>query len=130
MAERLYESERTFGNVALPARINVSWSIAGGAGGVNVVRGRLVTSVVRNGAGLYTITLDDRYQQLYACNGIVLAVAANVDMFVQCAAYVPAPAATGSTIQVRTLTANVETDPPNLAEVFVELILSNSTLDQ
>ena len=130
MGNRAYESDRTFSNVAMPVRINVSWSIAGAVGAVNVVRGRLVTSVVRDGAGLYTITLDDRYQQLYACNGMVLAAAANVDLFVQCAAYVPAPAATGSTIQVRTLTGNVETDPPNLAEIFVELVLSNSTLDQ
>lgn len=132
MADRDF-GNRTFGNVRAPVRINLSWAIAGAVGAVGVIRGAAtgnkVTSVVRDSAGVYIITLDDKYVQLYAHHGTIFTAGAAVDMYVQGETWNATPAATGATIQVRCMTANVETDPPNLAEVFVELILSNSGLD-
>lgn len=116
-------------NMHRPVEIFVSWDV-GVAGAVGTVRGNYVTSVVLAGAGLYTITLDDRYQQLYGCRAIVMAISgAAEDLYCQLAAYNPSPAATGSTVQVECMTGNVQTNPAATDEIFVALTLSNSTLD-
>ena len=43
--------------------IHVSWPV-GAAGAVGEITGEGVTSVVRDSEGLFTITLDDRYQAI------------------------------------------------------------------
>lgn len=128
MAERNYGNQ-LHSNVFQPVEIFVSWAI-GAAGAVGAIRGNKVTSVVLTGAGLYTITLDDRYAQMYGCKGMVAAISgAAEDLYCQCAAYNPSPAATGATVQIETMTGNVQTAPAATDEIFVWLIFSNSTLD-
>jgi hypothetical protein len=128
MAERLFGNQ-LLSNVRAPVEIFVSW-VVGAVGAVGAIRGNKVTSVVRNGAGLYTITLDDRYNQLYncACNIAAISGAAE-DIYPQVAAYNSAPAATGATVQIECMTGNVQTDPAATDEVFVKLVFSNSSLD-
>ena len=129
MAERNYGNQ-IHSNVFQPVEIFVSWAV-GAAGAVGAIRGNKVTGVVGGGGtGIYTVTLDDRYAQLYGCKAIIAAMSgAAEDLYCQIQAYVPAPAATGSTVIVKCMTAGVETDPAATDEVFLWLTLSNSTLD-
>ena len=129
MADRNFGNQ-LYSNVAHPIEIYVSW-VVGAAGAVGVVRGNKVTSVVGGGGtGIYTITLDDRYNQLYNASGMIAAISgAAEDLYVQVSAYVVGPAATGATVVIKCMTGAVETDPAATDEVFVKLVFSNSSLD-
>jgi hypothetical protein len=125
-------ANRNFGNqnksnLQQPVRISFQWTQDAGAA-PQVVRGRNVTSVTRTALGLYSVVFDDNYYQLYGVNGIVVGAAANLDLYVQVAAYNPA-AAGGATLDLRLKTGAAQADPALNDEVFIECVWSNSQLN-
>lgn len=119
-------------NLHRPVFLCVKWTIAGGAGGVNVITGDFLNpaaaAVVRNGAGDYTITLADNYTNIYQVSAIVNSAVANEDLYCQVAAY-NAAAAGGATVQILCKTGAVNTDPGNGDEIQVMIVASNSGLN-
>ena len=132
MAERLY-SNQVHSNVADYVEICVSWAVGAG-GAVGAIRGRGVTGVVggtpAGTAGIYTVTLNDRFAQLYSCRGCIAAISgAAEDLYLQLDSYNASPAATGATAVFKCMTGGVETDPAATDEVFACLVFSRSSLD-
>ena len=129
MAERLY-SNQIHSNVADYVEIFVSW-VVGAAGAVGAIRGRGVTGIAGGGGtGIYTVTLNDRFAQLYSCRGCIAAISgAAEDLYLQLDSYNASPAATGATAVFKCMTGGVETDPAATDEVFACLVFSRSSLD-
>jgi hypothetical protein len=126
MANRNYGNQY-HSNLQAPVRINFQW-LENAAVAAQVVRGRHITSVTRTGAGLYSVVFADNFTQLYGVSGIVLGVAAGLDLYVQVAAY-NAAAAGGATLALRTKTGAGQADPALNDQVFIETVWSNSSLN-
>ena len=86
--------------------------------------GRGVTSIVRNGAGNWTITLAQRYPRLLTAHA-TLAITAATDIMLQWGAI---DVVTNGTLVLRAVVAAVETDIAANADnrIYVELALRNT----
>ena len=82
-----------------------------------------ISSIVRNGAGDYTLTLDDKFVRLMHVNVQILAAAAE-DITAQ---LVAEDVNGAKTIQFFTKAAAVETDPSNGSRLLIKIDLKNST---
>jgi hypothetical protein len=66
MANRLFGSQFKYSFVRKPVELWCQVAIgATGAPTLSATKSKGITSVVRNSAGRYTITLNDKYQELY-----------------------------------------------------------------
>lgn len=94
----------------------------GASGAPTVTRGKGVATVVRNSAGQYTITLQDKYNSLvgFSCTQLV---ATAQDTTPQLASET---VNTTKTVVLRTLTAGTATDPSSGSKLFITLSLKNS----
>lgn len=126
MASRSYGNQNQ-SNLARPVRICFQWTQNAGVA-AQVVRGQHVASVTRTALGLYSVVFVDNFIQLYGVSGIVVGAAANLDLYVQGAAY-NAAAAGGATLDLRLKTGAAQADPALNDEVFIETVWSNSSLN-
>lgn len=126
MANRNFGNQ-THANMQAPVRINFWWVQAAGVA-IQVHTGRNVVSVTRTGAGLFDVVFADEFTQLYGVHGIISAAAANLDSYLQVAAY-NAAAAGGATMSLRCKTGAANADPADADHVFVEVVFSNSSLN-
>lgn len=81
-------------------------------------------SVAKTGTGEYTITLEDSYVSLLACN-LTFVAATAADLVPQVKSY---DVVTAKTIVFRLCAAAVATNPSGACEVHVSLKLKNSTV--
>jgi hypothetical protein len=95
----------------------------GASGAPTVTKALGIASVVRNGAGDYTITLDDKYVRLMHVDVQILAASAE-DITAQLAAE---DVNGDKTIQVLTKAAATEADPSDGARLLIRIDLKNST---
>jgi len=96
----------------------------GASGAPTVVKALGITSVVRNSAGLYTITLDDKYNRLMSVQVTVVAPTAE-DLVVHLAA---SDVASAKTVQVRCLAAGVAADPASGDSLLIRIDVKNSSV--
>lgn len=96
----------------------------GASGAPTVTKALGITSVVRNSAGLYTITLDDKYNRLMSVEVRVVAPTAE-DLNVQMAA---ADVTSAKTVQIRCVAAGVATDPASGDSLLIRIDLKNSSV--
>lgn len=82
----------------------------------------LGASVAKTGTGQYTITLEDSYPELLACN-LTLAAATAVNLVPQ---IVSADVVSAKTIVFKLLAVATATDPSAVCKVHVSLKLKNS----
>jgi len=99
-----------------------------GAPAVGSFAGKGVSNVTRTGNGVYRITLADRYRGLLGLHGNFEAALDTVDMYLQLAAHAVNTAG-GGTIDVRTKTAGVSTDPADNDSFWVYIDLMNNSAD-
>lgn len=83
-----------------------------------------VESIVRDSAGVYIVTLDDKYNDLVDFSVMQLATAAE-DLSFQVEAEA---VATDKTVQFQCKAAAVETDPSDGSTLFIKLALKNSSV--
>lgn len=95
----------------------------GASGAPTVTKALGITSVVRNGAGDYTLTLDDKYVRLMHVDIKQLAASAE-DLTFQLAAE---DVASAKTVQFLCKAAAVATDPSNGSRLLIKIDLKNST---
>lgn len=109
-------------------RVDLFAVIAIGASGAPTLsRGarKGIQSVVRNSAGLYTITLTDAYAALIGASvAIVQPVAANLQAVVVSSSL----GAATKTIVIRTQAGAVATDPASGDQLLVQVCLANGSL--
>jgi hypothetical protein len=92
-----------------------------GAGNFTIVSGKGFFSVAKTGAGIVRITLEDKYPDIKAVNGILVdSTVRNYDIHLK--AYNSA----AGTIDLFTLIAGTETDLP-ACDVLVMVIVKNTT---
>lgn len=109
-------------------KVTGRWSITGGVGAVDVVTGHGFT-VARSGAGDYLVTFTDAFSELICAHAQVAAISgAAVDMYGQLGAFTPG-AAGACTLQIRTKTGAVSTDPAATDSVHFEATLYGEPLD-
>jgi hypothetical protein len=120
-------------NLAAPYVIDFFWTqLAAAPGGVQVFNDGntgLVTSVTRTGAGLFDVVLADNYTQFFSCSIMVVAAAANLDLYGQLDLAFNMAAAGGATLSIRLKTGAGNADPADDDIVMVRLTLSNSSLN-
>jgi len=95
----------------------------GASGAPTITKALGIASIVRNGAGDYTLTLDDKYTRLLHVSVQILAAAAE-DITAQ---LVAEDVSSAKTIQFFTKAAAVETDPSNGARLLIKVDLKNSS---
>ena len=129
MANRRFRSQFRFGMEAMVVELFANISIgASGAPTLNQSASKGVASVVRDSAGQYTITLQDKYVSLLAFQE-----SRNVGTSAMAAPFCNIEAnniaSTGKlTVQYRALDNSTPTDPQNGTIIFMKLTLSNSTV--
>jgi hypothetical protein len=97
-------------------------SIAG-SGAPTIVKALGVTSVVRNSAGNYTVTLNDQYVRLMHVS--VIQLGASQDLTFQLASQ--AVNSSSKDFVVLCKAANVATDPTNGTSLYIKIDCKNST---
>lgn len=97
-----------------------------GASGAPTVDSNVVgvESVTRDSAGVYIITLEDKYSSLVGCKVMQEAAAAE-DLTFQIESEDVAGA---KTVQIQCKAAAVETDPSNGSKLYIELALKNTDI--
>lgn len=121
MANRLFEQFLfSFTKMLTGIHGQVSLSAAGAVVS-STIRG---ASVAKTGTGLYTITLDDKYNALMSAN-VTFQAAAAADLVPQ---IVSADVAGAKTIVVRLCTGAVATDPAAVCTLNVAILLRNSSV--
>ena len=101
------------------ARVNI-----GATGAPTLQPGLGVASIARNAAGVYTLTLEDRYTRLMHID-IKQLVAAAQDLNFQLVAQA---VSTNKTIQFRAVTDAVETDPASGSVLYIKIDLKNTSV--
>lgn len=96
----------------------------GASGAPTLTKGLGVTSIVRNSAGDYTITLDDKYMRLMSCS-IQQLSSSSVDLTFQLKAE---SVASAKTIEILSHAAAVATDPANGTRLLIKIDLKNSSI--
>lgn len=95
----------------------------GVAGAPTLTRGLGSASISRTSAGLYVVTLSDKYSRLMHASVQVLSSAAQ-DLVSQ---LVSEDVDVAKTISFRTVAAGVETDPSNGSVLYIRIDLKNSS---
>lgn len=95
----------------------------GATGAPTLLEGPFVASVVRDGAGEYTLTLDDSYNELFHF-GIIQELAANQDLTFQ----LRDVDVQNKTIQFACKTVATDTDPTADSILYIDLGLKNSSV--
>lgn len=95
----------------------------GATGAPTLTKGLGITSIARNGAGDYTLTLDDKYTRLMHVNVQHLAASAE-DLTAQLTAE---DVSGDKTISFSTKAAAVETDPSDGSRLLIRIDLKNSS---
>ncbi len=96
----------------------------GASGAPTIVRATGIASIARNSAGLYTLTLQDKYMRLMWA-GVTIQSPTAEDLT---AHLVAETVATNKTVQLRTLTAATATDPASGDKLLIKLELKNSSV--
>lgn len=96
----------------------------GGSGAPTLSRGTGVASISRSSAGLYVLTLQDKYMRLMHANVEIQSAAAQ-DLHAQS---VSESVASAKTYSFRTVAAGVETDPSSGSVLRIALQLKNSSV--
>jgi hypothetical protein len=101
--------------------------VAIGASGAPTINKALgVESITRDSAGVYILTLQDKYTRLVAVNAVQL-VASAQDLNIQ----LEAEDVDGAkTITLRCVSAGVETDPANGSRLLINIDLKNSSVGE
>jgi hypothetical protein len=129
MANRRFRSQFRFGMEAMVVELFANVSIgASGAPTLNQSASKGVASVVRDSAGQYTVTLQDKYNSL-----LHLEVAQQTGTSAAAAPNVVIEANTVSsdkkfTIQMRASDNSTATDPANGSSLLLKITLSNSSV--
>lgn len=119
-------ASRTFRQVmaAEVGRVGINADISIGASGAPTLNtGRYVESVTRNGAGDYTIVLDDKYADILSASFTLIDSTA-VDLTFQ----VTGVANGNKEITFVSKAAATETDPSDGARILVDLQMKNSSI--
>ena len=95
-----------------------------GSGAPTLTRGTGVASVTRDSAGVYVLTLQDKYTRLMHAS-VTQLVAAAQDLNTQLEAE---DVASAKTVTFRCVEAGVETDPDSGSVLYVSLQLKNSSV--
>jgi hypothetical protein len=105
-----------FGKVAIGAT---------GAPTINAVKSKGIASIARNSTGNYTITLNDRYVDMFKC-GVQFLFATDPAV---CRVYIVSQAVNSTkAIVIQCVdNANAAVDPANGAEMSLEIVLKTST---
>lgn len=129
MANRRFRSQFRFGMEAMVVELFANISIgAAGAPTLNQSASKGVASVVRNSAGQYTITLQDKYNSLLHMNVLQdSGTSAPAAPFVVLEAENVSSAKT-LVIQCRAVDNSTATDPANGESMLVKITLSNSSV--
>lgn len=97
----------------------------GATGAPTLTEGLGVASVVRDSAGVYIITLQDKYNRLMQVSAVQLAAAAE-ELTIQLEAEA---VATSKTVTIRCIdAAAAETDPSNGSRLLIRIDVKNSTV--
>lgn len=129
MANRRFRSQFRFGMEAMVVELFANISIgAAGAPTLNQSASKGVASVVRDSAGQYTITLQDKYNSLLHMN-----VLQDSGTSAPAAPFVVLEAESVSsnkqlTIQCRAVDNSTATDPASGESMLVKITLSNSSV--
>lgn len=129
MANRRFRSQFRFGMEAMVVELFANISIgAAGAPTLNQSASKGVESVVRDSAGQYTITLQDKYNSLLHMN-----VLQDSGTSAPAAPFVVLEAESVSstkqlTIQCRAVDNSTATNPANGESMLVKITLSNSSV--
>ena len=112
-----------------PVIISGRWNITGGVGAVDVVVGQGF-AITRDGAGDYLVTFTDAFSHLLCVKcGCSAISGVAVDMYAQPGAFTAG--GTGAcTLQIRTKTGAVSTDPAATDGVTFEAVLYGEALDR
>ena len=96
----------------------------GATGAPTLTTGLGVTSITRDSAGVYIVTLDDTYNKLIHFNAMMLeATAEDITFQVETEAV-----ATSKTVQFQCKAAAVETDPSNGSRLLLHFTVRNSSV--
>lgn len=121
MANRNYNRHQSLEKEVKSLYADVS---IGASGAPTISKALGITSIVRDSAGVYILTLDDKYTRLMSFQVSQL-VAAAEDLTFQ----LESEDVDGlKTIQFRCLTANVETDPSSGSRLLINIDLKNSSV--
>lgn len=96
----------------------------GAAGAPTMSRALGAASIVRNSAGDYTITMQDKFNRLMAFGAMQLVSAAQDIQFEAVSESVNS----GKTVRFRCLTGAVATDPSSGSRLLIRLDLKNSSV--
>ena len=129
MANTYFRSQFLYQKEAMPVRLYMHVTF-GAAGAPTLERGQGITSIVRNSAGKYTITLADNYNRMLGVNMMQLAgaspQAAPVKQIVSQA--VSTAAAPTVIVQYYAIDNSTATDPASGEELYMEIALGNSSV--
>ena len=120
MASRLFNRKQALEKEVKELYADVT---IGASGAPTLTKGLGVTSIARNGAGDYTVTLDDKYVRLMSAQMTHLSSTAE-DLKMQLHSET---VSTTKTVRMLTLTGATETDPANGTRLLIRLELKNST---
>ena len=96
----------------------------GASGAPTLTRGTGIASISRTSAGLYVLTLQDKYSRLMLFHGTVKAASAE-DLKVQ---LVSETVSSNKTVTFRCVAVATATDPANGDSLFIKLELKNSSV--
>ncbi len=96
----------------------------GAVGAPTLTKGNFIASIARTAAGLYTITLEDKYVDLLGFSCVQMIAAAQDLTF----DVVSEAVDSAKTINIRCKAAAVDTDPSSGSVLFIELTLKNSSV--
>jgi hypothetical protein len=96
----------------------------GASGAPTLTRGYGITSIARNSAGKYTVTLSDKYNRLMFADVVQLVGTAEDTNF----QLVSESVASAKTVVFHCLTGGVATDPSSGSRLFIKLELKNSSV--
>lgn len=120
MASRYFKDVQAAetGRVYTHAKINI-----GATGAPTIADAPFVDSIVRNGAGDYTLTLQDSYNELFHF-GIINAISSNQDLVFQLHTVDVA----AKTLRFICKTGNASTDPSSGTVLYIDIGLKNSSV--
>lgn len=95
-----------------------------GSGAPTLTRGTGVASVTRDSAGVYIVTLQDKYSRLMHVS-VAQVVAAAEDLGFQVEAH---DVTSAKTVTIRCVAAGVETDPSSGSSLLISLQLKNTSV--
>lgn len=98
----------------------------GASGAPTLTKGLGITSITRDSAGVYIITLNDTFKRLMSFD-VKQLVSAAEDLTFQLETE---SVASAKTIQFRAVAAGVETDPSNGSRLLIKIDVKNSSVGE